>query len=150
MAYRKIKSFELSETELREIWAVEYCSASIETFDGIKVRFYPHMFNHCFYESANRKAKDKSVLSLNRLEKIYWIKETLLDASAKLKQGWDRDTKSHSRDKRVAIVKGNYIVVIRIYKEGYANFVTAFQVDDNKKLNLILSGPDWDKKNTAD
>lgn len=150
MGYKKIKSFEFSESELREIWLVEYCNAPILTFDGIKVRFYPLMFNHCFYESANRKAKDKSVLSLNRLEKIYWIKETLQDVNAILKQGWDKDNKLHSRNKRVAVVKGNYIVDIRIYREGLANFVTAFQVDDNKNLNLILNGPDWIKKNTAD
>jgi hypothetical protein len=150
MGYKKIKSFELSESELREIWLIEYCSEPIETFDGIKVRFYPSMFNHCFYESANRKAKDKSILSLNRLEKIYWIKETLQDINAILKQGWDKDAKLHSRDKRVAVVKGNYIVIIRIFREGLANFVTAFQVDNDENLNLILRGPDWDKKNTAD
>ena len=47
------------------------------------------MFDHAFFESADRVEKDKSVLSLNRLEKIHWIKETLNDKDAILKKGWD-------------------------------------------------------------
>ena len=143
MAYKKIKSYDMSEADLRKIWADEYCAAPIQTFDGITVKFYPNMFDHVFFESANRKARDKSILSLNRLEKIYWIKETLLDAEAILKQGWDRDSKKHDPIRRVAIIKGNYIVVIRIYRAGLASFVTAYQVDDDENLKLILEGPDW-------
>src|SRR5665213_3281409 len=93
MAYRKIKSYELSEAEMRNIWNDEYCKQNIFTFDAILVKFYSEMFDHCFYESANRQAKDKSVLSLNRLEKIYWIKDTLQDPEAFLKQGWDYKNK---------------------------------------------------------
>jgi len=40
------------------------------------------MFDHAFFESANRKAKDKSVLSLNRCEKMMWVKDTLNDSLA--------------------------------------------------------------------
>jgi hypothetical protein len=52
------------------------------------------MLNHCFFESAAWKEKDKSILSLNRFEKRLWIKATLGDASALMKQGWDKKKKS--------------------------------------------------------
>ena len=89
MSYRKIKPQNYSEEELRNLWDKEYCRTEIKTFDGLLVQFYSSMFDHCFYESENRKVKDKSILSYNRLEKLYWIKETLQDVDATLKVGWD-------------------------------------------------------------
>ena len=64
------------------------------THVGIEVSFYEDMFDHCFFESAAWKEKDKSILSLNRFEKRLWIKATLGDASALMKQGWDKKKKS--------------------------------------------------------
>ena len=113
MAYKKIKSYQLSEAEMRELWRVEYCSQQIFTCDGVRVQFYDNMFDHCFFESANRVEKDKSVISLNRLEKMLWIKDTLQDPDAILKKGWDNTNKEYFEDRRVAIVKGNYVVIIR-------------------------------------
>lgn len=145
MAYKKIKSFQLSEAELRKIWDDEYCTKQIFTFDAILVKFYSEMFDHCFYESNNRKAKDKSILSLNRLEKIYWIKDTLQDPTAILKQGWDTKSKVYDNQRRVAMVKQNYIVVIVIYAEKRARFITAFQIDNEENLEQFMNGPDWIK-----
>lgn len=68
MFYRKVKAFKFSENELRNIWREEYCGQDIYTFDKVLVKFYEDMFDHVFFESAHRKAKDKSILSLNRLE----------------------------------------------------------------------------------
>jgi len=145
MAYKKIKSYELTEGEMRKIWDDEYCTQQIFTFDTIQVKFYSEMFDHCFYESANRQAKDKSVLSLNRLEKILWIKDTLQDPEALLKQGWDNKNKVYDNQRRVAMVKGNYVVVIAIYAEKKARFITAFQIDDDENLKDFMNGPDWIK-----
>ena len=119
---------------------MEYCTNDICTFDNVKVRFYEDMFDHAFYESADRKKKDKSILSYNRLEKIYWIKEALQDNSAILKQAWNNDSKEYFKDRRVAIVKGNYVVVIRFTGILKAKFVTAFEKED---ISNILSGPDF-------
>ena len=127
MAYKKIKSYQLSEAEMRKIWVDEYCQQEIETFDGVMVKFYEDMFDHIFFESRNRVAKDKSDLSYNRLEKIYWIKDTLKDSTAMLKKGWDTDKKEYFKDRRVAIVKGNYVVVIRFTGILKAKLVTAYQ-----------------------
>ena len=142
MAYKKIKPYDLSEDEMRQIWLDEYCKKDIQTFDGVMVKFYEDMFDHIFFESADRKAKDKSLLSYNRLEKIYWIKETLQDSTAILKKGWNNDAKEYYKNRRVAIVKGNYVVVIRFTGVLRAKLITAFEKQD---INNILNSPDFEK-----
>ena len=142
MAYKKIKSYELTESELRVMWKDNYCRNPVETFDGVQVSCYEDMFDHIFYESAERKAKDKSILSLNRLEKIYWIKDTLQDASAKFKKGWDNENKKYFEDRRVAVVKGNYVVIIRFTGLLKAKLVTAYWKED---IENVLKGPDFIK-----
>jgi hypothetical protein len=142
MSYKKIKAYNYSEIELREIWKTEYCLTSIETFDCVKVKFYEDMFDHVFFESKDRKEKDKSILSLNRLEKIYWIKDCLTDSSAILKQGWDTKNKEHFKDRRVAIVKGNYVVIIRFTGFLRAKLITAYEKSD---IENILNAPDFQK-----
>lgn len=143
MSYKKIKSYNMTEDELRKLWQQIYCNAPIQTFDGIEVRFFSEMFDHAFFESDNRRAKDKSILSLNRCEKMLWIKDTLEDNSAMLKQGWISQTKSYDNNRRVALIKGNYVVVINIFREGSARFITAFQIDDSETLEMFKNGPDW-------
>ena len=147
MAYKKIKPHlideESREQEMRKLWKEEYCLAEIETFDGVKVKFYEDMFDHCFYESNNRNKKDKTILSLNRLEKILWIKDTLQDADAIFKKGWDTQGKKHYTDRRVAIVKDNYVVIILVFKDKKARFMTAYEVTDDENLELIIKSPNW-------
>ncbi|MEP5254330.1 MAG: hypothetical protein ABJQ39_04650 [Winogradskyella arenosi] len=143
MAYKKIKPYKYTEKELRDIWSNEYCNQPLTTFDGIIVKFFSSMFDHCFYESNNRKEKDKSILSLNRLEKIFWIKDTLLDSTSIRKKGWDRNTKSYTDSSRVNLVKDNYIVVIKIYSKNKARFITAYEVNNDENLNKIKNSPDW-------
>ena len=142
MAYKKIKSHEIDEQDLRSIWKEEYCLKPLVTFDSVKVSFYEDMFDHAFYESANRIAKDKSLLSYNRLEKMYWIKDALQDANAILKQGWDNKEKSYFENRRVAIVKGNYVVILRFTGLLKAKFITAYEKDD---ISNILNSPDFVK-----
>ncbi len=142
MAYKKIKPQNFSEEELRTIWKTEYCNSEIITFDSVKVKFYEDMFDHAFFESANRKVKDKSILSLNRLEKIYWIKDVLQDKDAILKKGWDTQKKEYFEDRRLAIVKDNYVVIIRFTGLLKAKFVTAYEKLD---IDNILNSPDFEK-----
>lgn len=142
MAYKKIKSYQLTPAEMRKIWADEYCQKEIETFDGVMVKFYEDMFDHIFYESRDRIAKDKSDISLNRLEKMLWIKETLQDNTAILKKGWDTKEKKYYEDRRVAIVKGNYVVIIRFTGLLKAKLVTAYEKED---IENILNSPDFEK-----
>ncbi|XLS30291.1 hypothetical protein ACJD0Z_05535 [Flavobacteriaceae bacterium M23B6Z8] len=143
--YIKIKPHRLSEEKLREIWYETYCKAGIliSTFDTMTVRFYEDDFDHCFYESANRRARDKSILSLNRLEKIFWIKDAIEDTDAVLKSGWLRDEKRYDNERRVALVKGNYVVIIRIINQQRARFVTAYEITDENGIEKVLGSPDW-------
>ena len=144
MEYKKIKPYTLSEVELREIWSIEYCREDIITFDEVHVRCYEDMFDHIFYESAKRKEKDKSILFYNRLEKIYWIKDALRDPDAILKIGWNNKLKEYYKNRRVAVVKGNYVVVIRFVEYRKAKLVTAYEKDD---ISNILESKDFDFKN---
>lgn len=145
MAYRRIKSYNLTKLELKQIFIDVYCNPEnpIYTFDGIEVQFHEDMFNHAFYESADRIQGDKSILSLNRCEKIYWIRDTLEDPEAILKQGWNKRSKSYANSRRVAVVKGNYLVVIRFTNNDTAKFVTAYEVNNDANLQKVLKSPDW-------
>lgn len=145
MCYKIIKPQNYSEIELREIWKNEYCDNAkpIFTFDHIRVKFFEDMFDHAFFESANRRQKDKSILSLNRLEKIYWIKDTLQDNSALIKKGWDKAKKKYVNDRRVALVKGNYVVIIRLTGEKTAKFMTAYEIQEKYNIDKIFNSPDW-------
>jgi len=143
MAYKKIKPQNYTEDELRRLWSEIYCEKPIKTFDNIEVRFYSSMFDHCFYESESRIKKDKSILSFNRLEKIYWIKDALEDPESIKKIGWDSKEKRYDKARRVTLVKGNYIVVIVIYSFGKARFITAYEVNDDENLKKIKNSPDW-------
>jgi len=142
MKYQKIKPQNFQEDELRKIWREVYCENDIPTFDNVKVRFYEDMFDHVFFESAYKYQKDKSILSYNRLEKIYWIKDTLQDKDAILKKGWDGKNKEYYKDRRVAIVKGNYVVIIRFTGLLRAKFLTAYEKED---IENILNSPDFEK-----
>jgi hypothetical protein len=101
------------------------------------------MFDHCFYESHNRKAKDKSILSYNRLEKVFWIKDALEDPDTIRKQGWNSKENKYERNRRVTLVKGNFIVVILIYAAKRARFLTAYEVNNDDNLKKIMNSPDW-------
>ena len=145
MSYEKIKPVEYTEAELRELWRCEYCRKVIHTHDGIRVRFYKDQFDHAFYESTNRKKANKDGLSYARLEKMLWIKDVLVDASAKMYVGWDKKTKSYNTNKRVSIVKGDYVVVIGIIKDTEAKFITAYNADSPHTKAQIIKSPEWKK-----
>ncbi len=142
MMYSKLKAHNMKEAELREIWRKEYCVKEIITFDRVAVKFYEDMFDHAFFESANRIKNDKSILSYNRLEKMLWIKDTLQDPDAILKKGWNKDKKEYYTDRRVAVVKGNYVVIIRFIGSLKAKFITAYEKND---IRNILSSPDFER-----
>lgn len=101
------------------------------------------MFDHAFFESEDWKKKDKSILSHNRLEKMFWIKEALEDPDTIIKHGWNNKTKSYSDDSRVTIVKNDYLVVIRFIRTNVAKFVTAYQNLEEDNLKKVLESPAW-------
>ncbi len=125
-------------------FVVKYCCGPIPTFDGIQVWFRPDKFRHAFFESSNRDGiKDR--FSIKRAERMDWIEATLQDPTATLKQGWIKAEKRHDPQRRVAVVKGDYVVVIAINRRNprKASFVTAFVADTQHTLNQILTSQSW-------
>jgi hypothetical protein len=128
-----------------------YCRGTIRTFDGINVRFRLRQFDHCFFESSGRD-RIKDAFSLPRARRIDWIKAALRDPEAELYEGWDRDRRRSDPDRRVAILVGEYVVIIAIKSEKSADFVTAYFVQPAppgqlSTIQRIRRGKRWKKEN---
>jgi hypothetical protein len=133
----------------KSIYSSYYCKAPIKTFDNILVFFKENNFEHSFYESVNRKAKDKSKFSYKRANRIYWIKWVLENPDAELYKGYNHFTKSYDDARRISLCVDNYIVVIELNKKkNKAKFITAYVADGvnskgKKAIDLIKSGKRW-------
>ena len=133
----------------KNIYETFYCKAPINTFDNILVFFKKENFEHAFYESENRKQKDKSLFSYNRANRIYWIKWVLENPNAELYKGYSHSTKGYNNSRRIAICVDNYAVVIELNKnKDKAKFITAYVADGTngkgeKAIDLIRSGEKW-------
>ena len=138
MAYPPLVQYQ-TELDYRRHFERVYCRGTIQTFDGIEVRFRKRMFDHCFFESVTTK---DDTFSTRRAERIDWIKAALQDASAELRLGWDNKKKRAANDRRVVIVVGNYVVIIRLYRADRAEFVTAF-VATQRTIRQIRTNPFW-------
>lgn len=144
--YQQIVVRDYPEDELRELWRKEYCRKVINTFDGIRVKFYDSNFDHAFYETTQekrnaRKKDKKNQLSSVRLSRMLWIRDVLQDPDADLYEGYENKRKTYNHNKRVAVVKNNYIVVIELQKNGTATFITAYVADES--IGKIRQSPKW-------
>lgn len=126
--------------EYRSFFETTYCRGPIVTFDGIEVRFRKRDFNHCFFESVQTKDDTFSVM---RAERLLWIKTALQDPDSDRYIGLDGKKKTYDNNRRVALVMGNYIVVIVLTGDRKADFVTAFVADTQRTLDRITNGPKW-------
>ena len=136
----------LSEQEYREHFVATYCKDAILTFDGIAVRFRKRHFEHAFFESSSPAKKDDT-FSLERAKRMDWVKIALNDPSADIRVGYDNLRRRPATDRRVAIVKGNFVVIIRLTDTDKAEFVTCY-VADSKSLSLIRKSAKWPRKPT--
>jgi hypothetical protein len=142
VAYPPLVHYETVQ-EYRVHFERVYCAGPVSCFDGIVLRFQKKDFDHCFFESGNRDGV-KDTFSTLRAERIDWIKTALQDGDALLFVGWDRNKRRYDHDRRVALVMGNYVVVIRLMKDQKkARFVTAFVADSDRTLNRIKRGKKW-------
>lgn len=136
-----------SEQGYRDRFHSVYCRKPVGTFDGIDVRFRRSDFDHAFYEST-RGQKD-NVLSTKRAQRIDWIRAALQDPGSERYLGWDRKTRTYTNKRRVCIVMGDYVVVIRLTGVKKAQFVTAFVADTPSRpgrpstVQQIRRGPKW-------
>jgi len=134
-----------SEDDYYNYFKENYCRKCIYTFDNIRVFFPEHSFWHAFYVSGSRRRKDKSIFSKKRAERMPWIKTVLMDNSAELYVGWNNKKKCRDFNRRVAVVRENYVVIIQLKNEKNAIFITAF-VGDQQTIDKIRSGPEWEIK----
>lgn len=141
MAYPPLVCY-ATVTEYRAHYERVYCLAAVTTFDGIAVRFRKSRFDHCFYESTRRN-QVKDAFSNQRAERIDWIKAALQDPNAELHIGWDGKKKRYDRSHRVAVVVGDYVVVIRLSGNQTAQFATAYVADSPSTLAKIKGSPKW-------
>lgn len=119
-----------------------YCAGVVTTFDGITVRFRKSDFDHCFFESSRRN-RIKDTFSPLRAERLEWIAVALQDAAADRFQGWDRNSKTYGKTRRVTLVCGNYVVVIALTGAKSARFVTAYVADTPRTLSKLKTSPKW-------
>lgn len=141
MAYPSLVSYRTID-EYRFHFERVYCKGPVTTFDGISVRFRKNQFDHCFHESSRRN-NEKDTFSILRAERIDWIKAALEDPNAELHVGWDGKKKQYDCSHRVALVSGDYVVVIRLGKNQKAQFVTAYVADSSNTLAKIKGSPKW-------
>lgn len=135
------------EAAYKAHFVAKYCRGPVETFDGIRVWFHSDKFDHDFFESSQRNGvKDR--FSIVRAQRMNWIEATLQDSQAVLKQGWIKRDKRYDATRRVAIVRGNYIVVIALHLRDFqkANFVTAYLADTPRTLSQIQRAPLWPRR----
>lgn len=130
------------ETAYRIRFETLYCRDAITTFDGIQVRFRKTDFDHCFFESS-RRDRVKDTFSKVRAERLEWILVALQDATADRFIGWDRNSKTYDKHRRITLVCGSYLVVIALKDATNAIFVTAYVADTLRSLNQIRKSPKW-------
>lgn len=144
MSYPPLVYYQSTEEYLAHYERV-YCRAPVISFDGIEVRFRKSRFRHIFFESSRRDEK-KDIFSIQRSERIDWIKAALRDSAAELYVGWDKKGRRYDPSHRVAVAVGNYVVIIRLSSPRAAEFVTAFVADSASTIAKIRSGPIWPKQ----
>jgi hypothetical protein len=130
------------EAAYRARFEAIYCAGVILTFDGIRVRFQKRNFDHCFFESSQRN-RIKDTFSPQRSERLEWIAVALQDAGADRFQGWDRDSKTYDKTRRVTLVCGDYVVVIALTGATTARFITAYVADTPSTLAKLKTSPKW-------
>jgi len=130
-----------TEAEYRLHFERVYCQGPVFTFDGIPIRFQKRQFFHAFFESV--RAKDDT-FSRKRAERIDWIKVALQDPHSDRYVGWDSRRRRYDSSRRVAVVMGNYVVVVAFNRtKSSGRFITAFLADSGRTIRMIRRGPRW-------
>lgn len=123
------------------------CRGGIATHDGIPVFFRKEEFDHAFFESSTRRG-EKDVFSLVRAERMDWIAAALADPGAQVYQGWLKRERRYDPTRRVAVVIGDFVVIIALGKrrDGHlkAQFVTCYRADNS--IGKILRAPLWTRE----
>ena len=138
-----------NESDCKKYFIDNYCNVQISTHDGIIVKFHKDMFEHAFYVRSQKKWKsNKDHYSVDRGERIDWIKYVLNDSTIIPRQGYDKAKKGFDNSRRVAfLAPNNFVVVIQLIGKRRARFVTAYLVDSTDVANKIIASPIWNSSN---
>ncbi len=138
-----------SEAECKQYFVDNYCNAEIYTHDGIKVNFHSDMFEHAFYVRSQKKWEaNKDHFSIDRGERIDWIKYVLNDPTIIARQGYDKAKNRFDNSRRITfLVQNNYAVIIQLVSKREGRFITAFIVDSLTVANKINANPIWNSSN---
>lgn len=137
------KLFLANEKEYKKYFINNFCNKEIFTYDNLKVKFYEDQFEHCFFESKDYQKRDKSIFSIERSERMNWIKETLKNPKTEMFVGWDRDRKTFNYKRRISLISPeNYVVVINIIDSKKAKFITAYPASETNATK-IRNNPKW-------
>lgn len=130
------------EMSYRRYFSEQYVAAiPLVTFDGIRVRFFPAIFDHAFFRDISRSSGDKSLFARERAERMDWIRAILQDSTVEL---YKRQVRGKIR--RIALEPAErYAVIIQIRSADgrVADFMTAYVVNSDSALAKMRSNPKW-------
>lgn len=128
------------EASYRQRYIELYCRRPVFTRHGIRVVFKPRHFDHAFFESSDWNGA-KDIFSLQRAQRLEWIRIGLLDSNSEWRKGYNKKSHSYSDTRSVCIIAGDFVVIIRITGRNRAEFVTCFWADNS--INKIRMSPRW-------
>jgi hypothetical protein len=133
-----------NEAAYREHFRKHYLTGTpLVTFDGIRVRFFAHNFDHAFFTESVRDSGIKDTFDWSRAERMDWVGAVLRSSAVELY----RRVMPKGKVRRIALIPAErYTVVIGVEKSlRLANFVTAYVVNSDSALNKMMSNPKWYK-----
>jgi len=133
-----------SEAAYREHFRKHYLTGTpLVTFDGIRIRFFAHNFDHAFFTESVRGSGMKDRFDRSRAERMDWIGAVLCSSAVELY----RRVMPKGSVRRISLVPvERYAAVIAVEKKlRSANFVTAYVVNSNSTLKKMRSNPKWCK-----
>jgi hypothetical protein len=130
------------EHSYRERFNEEYVNYSpLVMHDGMRVMFYPEMFDHAFFQDTDRGGRRiPPVFSLERAERLLWIQGCLTDPSLPSY----RRVMANGEVRRLILVESEqYLVVLRGVRGLTARFLTAYVADASGTVAKIKANPIW-------
>lgn len=127
-----------TEELYRDYYEATMCvpTGIVEAQCGYSVRFFTEKFDDAFFESVDRRLRDKSCFSRTRAERMPWIEWVLRNPSSHTCQGWDRDSKTLNQRRLSVVMTWHedsstcyYAVIIELMRETRAKFITAYSPD---------------------
>ncbi len=151
------ESVEKQKEQCRDIYLREYVQSTIRDWQGRRIKFHAHSFDHAFSQSGNYRLSagvHEVDFSKVRAQRIRWINLALTsnEVNIEVVTQTRTDSRGRPRKRRTVIVLDNrYVVVLEpIIDQEYAfEFVTAFHAEQSY-LDKIRRGAQVVERRKAD